>query len=293
MADFIAPYWSLIIAATTLLSLLALLLFLRVNSRGRGAGEEPQEPEHVWDGDLRELNNPLPQWWLNLFYLTIFFGIAYLLLYPGLGSFNGLLQWSQQSQYDDEISAAKERYDTIFQGYAGQKIEALAADPEALAIGQRLFSNHCATCHGADAGGRQNFPSLRDDDWLYGGEPETIETSIKKGRRGMMPAWESILTPEQIESVARFVQALGQGQSPAADGVFQQNCAACHGPGGEGNQALGAPRLNDQITLYGASYKDIYESIEDGRQGNMPAHEKLLDAAKIRLLAAYVYGLSK
>jgi cytochrome c oxidase cbb3-type subunit 3 len=219
-------------------------------------------------------------------------------LYPGLGAFEGYFGWSSRGQYDAERVSAEKTYKPIFERYARQDIVAVAADPEARRIGQRLFMNYCAQCHGSDAGGSRGFPSLRDNDWLYGGDPETIRTSISEGRRGTMPSMTAAVgTDEDVKDVAHYVLKLS---GRTADGLrahrgkakFETICAACHGPAGKGNPAIGAPNLSDEIWLHGGSETWIIETINKGRQNVMPAHKNFLEENKIHLLTAYVYGLS-
>jgi len=252
---------------------------------------------HVWDEDLQELSNPLPKWWLSMFYITLVFGVGYLALYPGLGTFSGILGWTEKGQYDKEIAAADKQFNPLYEKYLKEDPKLLAANHEALKTGERLFVNYCTTCHGSDAGGGPGFPNLRDEDWLYGGDPQIIKASIMNGRTGAMPPWGAVLGPDGTANVAEYVLSLS-GRSVnatvAATGKekFMQLCVACHGPDGKGNPAMGAPNLTDNIWLYGGLKKTIMETIEKGRAGRMPAHAEFLGEAKVHLLAAYVYSLS-
>ena len=232
-----------------------------------------------------------------MFYITLVFGSIYLVLYPGLGNFQGLLGWSEKGQYDREVQKAEEIYGPLFNRFLGQDLKAVAADPEAQEMGKRLYSTYCTQCHGSDARGALGFPNLTDNDWLYGGEPETIKTSIMNGRNGMMPPWGEILGNDGVFNVAAYIQSLSGREVDAvvaAKGkeTFSTTCAACHGPEGKGTQAMGAPNLTDNVWLYGGSNKRIIESITHGRMGKMPAHAEFLGEAKVHLLAAYVYSLS-
>lgn len=300
MPDFTSKFWSFFIIIVTVLSFIALFWLIGKFKGGKKVvpGEAQDTTHHVWDEDLQEYNNPLPGWWLNLFYITLVFGVIYLLLYPGLGSFAGFKHWSQVKQYQDEVQQAAEKYDPIYEKYASQDLVEVANNPEAIAIGKRLFSAYCTTCHGSDAGGARGFPNLRDHDWLYGGDPETIKTSILNGRSGTMPAWKGMIQDENISNVAEYVISLSgrETDSVAANKgkkVFTQFCAACHGADAKGNHTLGAPNLTDDTWLYGGSKKQIIESITNGRNGKMPAHKEFLGNAKAHLLAAYIYSLSK
>jgi cytochrome c oxidase cbb3-type subunit 3 len=252
---------------------------------------------HVWDENLEELNNPLPRWWLIMFYTTLVFSAAYLLLYPGLGSFKGLLNWSQTNQYEHEINQANDTYGPVYNKFLNKDIAALINDPDALKIGARLYSTYCTTCHGSDARGVRGFPNLRDNDWLHGGSSENIKTTIMNGRQGMMPAWEAILGNDGVFQVTEYVRSLSGREVDSVVAyqgkqIFDKNCVVCHGVDGKGNQAIGAPNLTDNIWLYGGTQKQIFQSIAAGRNGTMPAHKEFLGEAKVHLLAAYIYGLS-
>ena len=299
MADFTSGFWSPYIAVVTLASIAACLWLVWAQSRGRppqAPGKEPETMGHVWDGDLEEYNNPLPRWWLNLFYITLFWGIAYLVFYPGLGAFKGLLGWSQHGAYEAEVAAADERFGALYARYLDTDIPTLAQDPEVLAMGRNLYASYCTQCHGSDAGGARGFPNLTDDDWLYGSTPEAIEHSILKGRSGVMPGWAEILGADGVQQAADYVEhlagrAMNTARVTAGKAAYEQACVACHGADGTGNQMLGAPNLTNDIWLYGGSRKAIVESIAQGRHGQMPAHEAFLGPAKVHVLTAYVYSL--
>lgn len=297
MSDFVSPFWSYAIVLVTLASVIGCAVFLRVMSTKREKGASIGTTGHVWDEDLAEWNNPLPRWWMWLFYLTVAFGLAYLALYPGLGSYPGLLGWTSRGQYSQEMAQAQQKYGPIFDKYLKEDIKAVAADQEARQMGQRLFLTYCSQCHGSDAKGGQGFPDLTDNDWLYGGDPQTIEATITHGRHGEMPAWGPTLGEDGVKAAANYVLSLSgrpHDTALAAKGeqTFKTLCAACHGPNGKGNPALGAPNLTDNIWLYGGSEKTLIETIAKGRSGTMPAWGERLGPAKVHLLAAYVYSLS-
>jgi len=298
MADFTSSFWNWYIIVPTVGGIIACFLLIRWLSVDIKPEDEGKKMDHVWDGDLVELNNPLPRWWLNMFYITLFFGIGYLALYPGLGSFKGLLGWTSLGQYQEEVDIFDAKYGPLFEKYRQMPIVAVADDPEARRMGERLFVNYCATCHGSDARGARGFPNLRDNDWLYGGSPEVIEATILNGRNGVMPAWKDALGGDAgVSDVAEYVFSLSGrnvDQAAAARGEekYQMLCVACHGADGTGNQALGAPNLTDNIWLYGGSAKQVMESIAMGRNGLMPPHKDFLGEDKVHLLAAYVYSLS-
>ena len=295
MSNFL--HWFIIIISVG--SFLGCFWLIWWTSKSR-AGEAPkgEKTGHVWDGDLAEYNNPLPRWWLWLFYLSIIFGLAYMAYYPALGSFKGISKWSQEAQYQQEIEKAEKRYGAIFNEYAKQSIEQLASNSDAMKTGQRLFLNHCSTCHGSDAGGAVGFPSLKDQDWLYGSQPQAIQTSIIKGRQGNMPPFAAAVGDEAaVEAVAHYVMSLSGADHDAAKAAAGQAkfaiCAGCHGAEGKGNQAIGAPNLTDKIWLYRGTLAAVKHAINNGLNGVMPAHENILSEDKIHVLAAYVYSLSQ
>lgn len=293
--------WSLYIIILTVLNVLGCFWIIRYTSRKKGDAEarKGDTTGHTWDDDLQEYNNPLPRWWLWLFYLTIVFTAIYLALYPGLGNFAGQWGWSQADQYNAEMAAASEKYGPLFASYAKQPIEELAKDDKAMASGQRLFLNYCATCHGSDAGGAVGFPNLADNDWLYGGAPEQIKISILDGRNGVMPPLGAGLTPEKLDAITAYVISLSGREADAAmveagKALYTElTCIACHGPDGKGNSTAGFPNLTDNIWLYGGSPGKIKETIKNGRFGKMPAHREFLGEEKAHLLAAYIYSLSQ
>lgn len=299
MADFNSEIWSWFVAVTTIVSILGLLVFvLKIGAKKLLPGEKAESQGHVWDEDLYELNNPAPRWWYLGFIISIFWGLLYLFLYPGLGSYTGYLGWSQIQQYEQEIASADEEYGPIYEQFLSEDVASLAQNPKAREVGQRLFSTYCTTCHGSDARGARGFPNLRDNDWLFGGEPENIKTSIMKGRQGVMAAWGPMIKEEDILATAEYVKSLsGRKVDDAAaekgKATFDMFCMACHGLDGKGNPMLGAPNLTDDIWLYGGSDKKIIESITMGRAGVMPPHETFLGEAKVHVLAAYIYGFSR
>ena len=296
----LTSFWHWYVIIITVFTILASLWLLRWtkgvsnDDEGDGTGSTG----HVWDEDLVELNNPLPRWWLQLFYITIAFAFIYMILFGGLGNIPGVLGWSQEGQYEAEVKTATEAQEAIFARYRQMDNETLIGDAEANATGQRLYANSCAMCHGSDARGARGFPNLTDDDWLYGGSFETVMQSIANGRVGAMPVMVGGLDDDAISDLVVFVQSMsGQkaDETMAANGkkTFDMLCVACHGPDGSGNQALGAPRLNDNIWLYGGEPETIRTTVTGGRNGNMPSHKDLLSEDRRRLIAAYVLSLSK
>ncbi|HUL66883.1 MAG TPA: cytochrome-c oxidase, cbb3-type subunit III [Burkholderiaceae bacterium] len=301
MSDFYSGFWDYYVAILSLLSIIGCAVFLKAQSKRRvalKASGEPETTDHVWDGDLREYHNPMPRWWIALFYLTIVFALAYLVLFPGLGSrFKGTLKWTSVGQHSDEIKQAEAVYGPLRARFLEQPLPAVAADARGREMGERIFLNNCAQCHGSDAHGSKGFPNLADAEWLYGGEPEVIEASITNGRQGAMPPMAAAVGgPEDVTDVAHYVLSLSDSAHDsvrAARGKAKfAACAACHGPQGKGNPQLGAPDLTNKIWLYGGSVATITETITKGRQGMMPAWKGVLSDAEIHLVAAYVYSLT-
>ena len=296
MSDFFSSGWSIYIAAATILGLVACLWLLIIAARRRVMADD-NTTGHVWDEDLRELNNPLPRWWMWLFVLTVVFSGAYLVYYPGLGSLPGTAGWTSVKEYRSEQALAKAATAPLFASFAAKPASELARDPRAVAIGERLFANNCATCHGADARGSKGFPNLTDQDWLWGGSPERIAETITHGRQGMMPPMAAAVgTSEDVRNVANYVLSLsGSPHNSIAAQLGRSKftaCAACHGPDGKGNPMLGAPNLTDKVWLHGWGEDAVIAMINNGKTNVMPAHDSRLTPEQIHLLAAYVWGLS-
>lgn len=297
MADFNDQFWNLFIVVVTLASILGLYLLILWMSQGRPP-EKVETTGHIWDEDLADLNNPMPRWWLNMFLITLVWGVVYLIFFPGLGSNQGVLDWSELNQYEKEVAAADERYGPLFAQYAELSVARLAKEPEALEVGRRLYATYCTGCHGSDAGGGPGYPNLRDANWQWGGTPEAIETTILKGRNAAMPPWKDALGEEGVRQVTQYVMSLSgrevdQEMAAAGKQKYDENCVACHQANGSGNEALGAPSLRDDVWLYGGSQAAIEKTLSLGRNGQMPAFEEFLGKDKVHLLAAYIYSLSR
>ncbi len=296
MSDFVSTSWSWFVAAATVLGLVLCLVLLAIAARRRVmAGDNTTG--HIWDEDLRELNNPLPRWWMGLFVLTVLFSGVYLAMYPGLGAMAGSLGWSSEGQHQQEMKKAHEAMAQVYAKYQGLGAEKLAQDPQAMGIGERLFANNCAGCHGSDAKGSKGFPNLTDGDWLYGGNHETIVQTIKQGRQGQMPPMAAALGgAEDVKNVANYVLSLsGSPHNSIAAQLGKAKfgaCAACHGMDGKGNQALGAPNLTDKVWLHGWGEEAVMRMINEGKTNQMPAHEARLSPEQIHVLGAYVWSLS-
>lgn len=312
-------FWTIWISVITLGSIVGCYFVLRWTLANKTGVEENESMGHEFDG-IVELNSPLPKWWTILFYATMIWGVVYLALYPGLGGFKGLWGWKSSNQgvlsieeseqarkdakeqgliveYDRELDYAAEQYDPIFAAYAEVPVEELAANEEAVKVGQRLFIQNCAQCHGSDAGGQNGgFPNLTDSDWLYGGSGAKIKETLILGRQGVMPGWLDAFGEDGINEVVAYTLSLsGREVEPALADKGKMRfaaCAACHGMDGKGNQLLGAPNLTDQIWLYGGSTRAVTETLNYGRNGVMPSFKDTLGEDKIHVVAAYVYSLS-
>ena len=302
MSDFISNGWSLYVIGIVVFGLVYCVGVLLVAARHKvirdAQGNIDKTTGHVWDGDLRELNNPLPMWWVGLFVLTIVFAVAYLAMYPALGTNKGSLGWTSIGQLEKENAKAVAEQDKIFAKFKPMSVEDLARDPQAHAIGERLFLNNCGACHGSDARGAKGFPNLTDNDWLHGGSPDKIIETITEGRRGQMPVMAAAVGgPEDVRNVANYVLSLsGSGHNSIKAELgrekFKQVCAACHGVDGKGTQALGAPNLSDKIWLHGFGEDAIMAMVNNGKLNVMPAQKDRLSADQIKLVASYVWSLS-
>lgn len=293
-----SSFWSSYISLLSLVVILGLAWFLISTRRGENHTDKNEELHHSFDG-ITEYNNPLPRWWLWLFILTIVFALGYLVLYPGLGSFKGVLGWSSTGQYEAEIAQVETQTSPLYKKYLGLSIEQLQSEPEALAMGSRLFESNCALCHGSGGRGVTGFPNLTDNDWLYGGEPDRIIETITNGRIGSMPPWGPTLGENGVNEVTQYVMSLS-GRKGLNDKLvtagkehFMTYCKTCHMEDGKGDKTVGSANLTDTIWLYGGSAAVIKQSVRYGRAGQMPAWKHILGTERIHLLAAYVYSLSK
>lgn len=294
-----STFWSLWIIVLTLTNLVLLLWILFANRKRAVTGDESTEAKttgHVYDG-IEEYDNPLPRWWFGLFLGTFIFTVGYLIAYPGLGNWKGVLGWTAVGELEGHQEEAQEIYAQTYGVYAKMPITELANNPDALKMGFRLFSNNCAVCHGSDGGGNPGFPNLTDKDWLYGGTPDKILETITHGRIAAMPAWLGVFGETGIANTAEYVLKLSGNEydeAKAAIGakLFETNCVVCHGADGKGSHLVGAPDLTDNIWLYGGKPQTIRQTIREGRRGEMPAQKEVLKEDKIHLLAAYVYSLS-
>lgn len=296
MSSMMSAPAALFVLIATIINILACLWLIWWTAKRR-APVESDTTGHEWDG-IREYNNPMPRWWLGLFIITIIFGLIYLVLYPGLGNFAGTNAWTSEGQLAEEQARTQAAFEARYGEIAKLDVVAISRNGEAMAAAKNLFANNCALCHGADARGTRGFPNLTDDDWVWGGNPDTIYETIANGRKGVMPGWSAILGQAGVEEVSAYVLSLSGSKVPA-DWVesgkqrFTTICVACHGVDAKGNQALGAPNLTDKIWVYGSSMDTIRETVANGRNNEMPAHLPLLGETKVKLLAGYVYGLSQ
>ena len=300
-------FWSTYISVLTIGSLIGLTWLLLATRKGESKNTTDQTMGHSFDG-IEEYDNPLPKWWFWLFVGTLVFSVGYLILYPGLGNWKGILPgyengWTGANEWQKEMDKADARFGPIFAKYAAMPVEEVAKDPQALKMGGRLFASNCSVCHGSDAKGAFGFPNLTDKDWRWGGDAETIKASIMNGRHGVMPAWAEVIGEQGVADVAAFVLTSMDGRklpegakADPAKGkeIFAGNCVACHGPEGKGTPAMGAPDLtHPQAFIYGSSFAQLQQTIRYGRQGQMPAQAEIQGNDKVHLLAAYVYSLSQ
>ena len=292
--------WSLFVIILTIANILACFWLLRWTSKPRTASEKiggGADTGHVWDKDLREYNNPLPKWWLWLFYITIAFGLLYLAFYPGLGNFAGLGGWTQAGQYEQERAAVEARAAVLLAPLAALPVAELANNEQAMSTAHNLFQQNCAQCHGSDGGGAVGFPNLRDADWQWGSDADSVVATIAGGRVAAMPPWAAVIGEPGVEDVVAYVQTLGGQQADATKATagqahFEALCAACHGVDGKGNPLLGAPDLTDTTWLYGGDAATLKQTLMNGRNGQMPAWGDKLGEQRVKLLAAYVTKLA-
>lgn len=302
MTDFTSIFWDYYVAIITAVSVIGCGVFLWSQSERRvkvGSGPDPDTTGHVWDGDLQEFHNPLPRWWMWLFYLTVVFSVIYLILFPGLGTqYKGLLKWTSTDQHAKEVKDAEAKFGPLLAGYLQQPLEKVAADPRARQMGERIFLTNCAQCHGSDARGARGFPNLADAQWYWGGTPEAIVQSVAAGRQAVMPPMAAAVGgAEDVTDLAHFVLSLSNSAHDSVRAARGKEkfavCAACHGPEGKGNPALGARDLTTKGGwIYGQTVAGITETITKGRGGVMPAQKGILTDAQIHLVSAYVFSLS-
>jgi len=297
-------FWNWYITILSLGTIFALTWLLFATRKGQRSNTTTEETTgHDFDG-IVEYDNPLPRWWFFMFVGTVIFALGYLVLYPGLGNWKGMLPgyengWTGVNQWKKEMARADEQYGPLYAKYAAMPVAEVAKDEQALKMGARLFASNCSVCHGSDAKGTIGFPNLTDNDWLWGGQPDTIKTTIMGGRKAAMPAWKDVLGEEGIRNVAGYVRSLSDLKNPegvdiaAGQKIFATNCVACHGPEAKGNPLMGAPNLTDHTWLYGSAFAQVQQTLRYGRNGVMPAHKDLLGNDKVHLLAAYVYSLSQ
>ena len=297
MSDFTSNFWSFYVTGISLVGIGACLLLLWFSGRAKAMTANDNTTGHVWDGDLREMNNPLPRWWVWLFIITVVFALGYLVMYPGLGNYGGTFGWSAVGQYEAEVAKGNKEVEPLYARFNGMKPEDMAADAPAMAIGERLFMNNCSQCHGSDARGSKGFPNLTDKDWLHGGTPDKIIETLTMGRMGNMPPMAAAVgSPDDVRNVAHYVLSLSASPHDSVKAALGKSrfsvCAACHGADGKGNQAIGAPNLTDDIWLHGWGENAIVAMVNNGKVNQMPAQAPKLTESQIRVLASYVWGLS-
>jgi cytochrome c oxidase cbb3-type subunit 3 len=290
--------WNLFVIFLVVVQIVGALWLLQSLTSNPKEEGEADTTGHTWDGDVVEGNNPLPRWWLYLFWLTAVWLVIYLIIYPGFGSFAGISEWTQENQYAEEIVKAEERYGDIYAAFAETPLTDMAKDPDAIRLGRNLFLNNCATCHGSDGRGARGFPNLTDDEWLADSSPQGIQQTVANGRIGVMPALGAALGEQGTDEVIAYVRSLSGSAGDntlvtAGQQKYMQFCAACHGPQGRGMAVLGAPNLTNDIWLHGGSDADIRDVINAGRTNQMPAQSALLTEDRIRVVVAYVLSLGE
>lgn len=298
MSDFTNEFWHLYVAGLTIISIIACVVLLWVSGTTKVSPSSDNTTGHVWDEDLREMNNPLPRWWVYLFIITILFAFLYGALYPTFGKYPGLLGWSSQGQHQGEVDKFEARIAPIYAKFTGMDPKDLGADAQAMAVGERLFMNNCSQCHGSDARGARSFPNLTDKDWLWGGDALAIKTTITEGRMGVMPPMAAAVgSAEDVRNLANHVLSLSGSPHDSLRAAQGRNlfgaCAACHGMDGKGNTAMGAPNLTDNTWLHGWGEEAIVAAINNGFTNQMPAQNKLLNEAQIHVLTGYVMNMGK
>ncbi len=298
MSDFFNSGWSLYIDAIVIGGLIFCLVLLVIASK-RTVMANDNSTGHIWDEDLKEMNNPLPRWWMGLFVITVVFAAIYLAMYPGLGSNEGTLKWSATGQWQSEQAKAAEAMKVVYEPFKSLSAAELAKNSQAMQIGERLFVNNCAQCHGADARGSKGFPNLADNDWLGGdGSPEYIQKTIAEGRIGVMPPMAAAVgTAEDVRNVANYVLSLsGSPHNSVAAELGKPKfaaCAACHGAEGKGTPALGAPNLTDKTWLHGWGEDAVLAMVNNGKQNVMPPQGARFTEDQLKVLTAYVWNLSQ
>jgi len=298
MSDFTSSFWPIFITVISVGGVIGCALLLWLTSKIKATSPNGDNTNgHVWDENLREMNNPLPRWWVWMFIITIVFSLFYFAAYPAIGTYAGKLGWTQVNQYEQEMEAANKTIAPLYAKFAAMPVEELATNPEAKAIGERIFMNNCAQCHGSDAHGSRGFPNLTDKDWIHGGDPAKIAETLTNGRVGMMPPMAAAVgTEDDVKNVANYVLSLSNSDHDATRAAAGKEkfavCAACHGADGTGNQAIGAPNLADNIWLHGAGEEAIIKRINEGKVNQMPAQGAKFSPEQIHVLTAYVWGLS-
>lgn len=302
MADFVSDFWHWFIIVGTLGGIFyCIILLIRNNGteHRKDADGNVATTGHTWDEDVAEYDNPLPRWWANMYIMLCVFALGYLVLYPGLGHFQGVLGWSQKQQYEDEVDKVNQVHEPLFAFYSSLSVEELAMNKDAMKTGKRLFQTYCATCHGSDMRGNRGFPNLRDADWFYGGSSDAIKQTLINGRNGVMPAWEKSLGGD-IDNIVQYVYSINENaevrelvtmnsqEVAVGEKHFAANCMACHGADAKGVVGL-APNLVDNIWLHGGDYETLIDVIVNGRMGVMPSFNALLGESKIDVLTAYIY----
>jgi cytochrome c oxidase cbb3-type subunit 3 len=287
--------WGIYVAVLVLINIVGAVWLLVATAKS--PAPEADTTGHVWDEDLSEYNNALPRWWLGMFVLSVIFAAGYLVFYPGFGAVAGTLGWTSAREVSADLAEINRKIEAVFSVYRDRPIAELQKDAKAVDLGHNVFANNCAVCHGSDARGAKGFPNLTDNDWLYGGNPDQVLTTILNGRGGVMPPLGAALGEQGVNEVANYALSLSGGKADpalaeAGKARFLTICAACHGPEGKGNIAIGSPNLTDNIWLYGGTLDDIKTTVRNGRNGKMPAWGEVLGKDRARLVEAWVLAQS-
>ena len=292
MADMPTTFWSGWIIVITVGSLSGLLWLVFSVYFSNKSAKEFKSP--VWDENLQEGNNPAPMWWFWMILITLVFSVIYLMLYPGLGSFSGALKWSQSGRLERNLVLYAFEHSDLRNNIIEMPLAELQQSEELMQSAHRVFTQNCTACHGADGQGQaMAFPNLMDDEWQWGSATADIDQSIRHGRKAVMVGWQAVLGDEGVKEVVDYVKNMSSpADSQLSDSkgseLYQQFCIGCHGMEGEGNPALGAPSLVDDIWLYGNSDEQLHHSIAIGRNGHMPAFENRLGDMEIKMLVAWL-----
>jgi len=291
MADLPSSFWGGWIAVVTIVSLIGLAWMLFSIYFGKSSSDE--HDKIIWDENLNEGGHPPPLWWFWLILSTMVISVIYLMLYPGLGTFGGILKWSQSERMNESYTSYEAEFDLARNTVLSMPLKDLQTDSALMNTAANTFERNCGMCHSRSGYGLLNkFPNLRDGEWQWGGTLAKMEESIRNGRRATMPGWSSSLEPDQIALLVEYLQNWGQGieinNNHPGQTIYGQLCIGCHNADGTGNINLGAPNLVDTVWLYGKTDEALTETLSNGRSGIMPAFDNRLSDVQIRLILAWL-----